>query len=331
MEAHPLETVPETEDADVKKLLKLQMMFMKADETRRGQHGKSHGCLKIEFRVRDDVPAPLRHGVFAEAGVYLGLIRFSNGGGKDDRGEDAHGMAIKLLDVPGAKASGHEDDTQDFVLVDCPVFFCKTPGDVAAFMQAQIKARGGPPVAWFEEHPVETKIFQELFMKKPGPHPLVMEYYSQTPYLLGTSAVKYVARPAPENRERTPETTLGDSPDFLRERMVAYLKEHEARFEFGVQVQNDAGTEPVEDPTVEWKTPFVPLAELRIKAQTFDSDAVKAFDENLSFSPWQALQVHRPLGGVNRARRIVYESSSIKRHEVNAAPRQEPSVGDLPW
>jgi hypothetical protein len=39
------------------------------------------------------------------------------------------------------------------------------------------------------------------------------------------------------------------------------------------------------------------------------------------------LPEHRPLGAVNRVRRVVYEQISTVRHELNQAPREEPD----PW
>ena len=40
--------------------------------------------------------------------------------------------------------------------------------------------------------------------------------------------------------------------------------------------------------------------------------------ENLSFNPWHSLPAHRPLGGINRARKVVYPALSKLRHERNA-------------
>ncbi|MEK1942330.1 MAG: hypothetical protein AAAB16_18325, partial [Pseudomonas sp.] len=36
-----------------------------------------------------------------------------------------------------------------------------------------------------------------------------------------------------------------------------------------------------------------------------------------SFNPWHALPEHRPLGGINRLRKAVYEAVSAYRHERN--------------
>ena len=41
--------------------------------------------------------------------------------------------------------------------------------------------------------------------------------------------------------------------------------------------------------------------------------------DNLSFNPWHSLPEHRPIGGINRLRKAVYETVSAYRHERNGA------------
>jgi hypothetical protein len=38
------------------------------------------------------------------------------------------------------------------------------------------------------------------------------------------------------------------------------------------------------------------------------------------------VDAHRPLGGINRVRRSVYEAISTLRHQLNDAPRVEPTI-----
>jgi len=66
---------------------------------------------------------------------------------------------------------------------------------------------------------------------------------------------------------------------------------------------------PVEDPTVRWESKPVPVATITIRPQTFDTAARRAECEKSSFDPWHALAEHRPLGGINRARKAVYPES----------------------
>ena len=81
---------------------------------------------------------------------------------------------------------------------------------------------------------------------------------------------------------------------------------------------------PIEDPTVEWTSAPVRLATISIDPQKCDVPEQKAFFENLSWTPWNALPEHRPLGGINRARKLVYEDSS------GAAPQDNGKVAGHP-
>ena len=88
----------------------------------------------------------------------------------------------------------------------------------------------------------------------------------------------------------------------------------------------------VEDSRIEWTeldAPFVKVATITIPRQVFSTPAQDAFGEHLSFTPWHALPEHRPLGGMNRVRRDVYEAVSVLRHELNGAERREPSGDEV--
>jgi len=117
-------------------------------------------------------------------------------------------------------------------------------------------------------------------------------------------------------------------PDYLRDRMIAWMSSKDACFTFAVQPQTDPATMPVEDPTIVWdesKAPFIDVATIRIPKQRFDTDAQQGFCENLSYTPWHALAEHRPVGGINRVRKVVYEGISVLRHKLNQSPRVEPT------
>jgi hypothetical protein len=101
-----------------------------------------------------------------------------------------------------------------------------------------------------------------------------------------------------------------------------------ASFDLMVQLRTRPDAMPIEDPTVIWDkgaAPFVPVASITTPEQSFDSPEQNAFCENLSFTPWHCIDAHRPLGGINRVRRVVYEAISRLRHDLNGAPRREPT------
>jgi hypothetical protein len=328
------ESIPADEPANIARIVEIHLSVTDPNEkplVPRGQHMKGHGCVRAKFVVSDDVPPRLKHGVFARPGEFDAYIRFSNGKGYDDRQGDAHGMAIKLLGVPGEKLLEDEKDatTQDFILFDHPVFFIRNIADYAPFMEdfrnlksstltfgkiiSAIKLFFSPDYKW--------RLLRATGSKKPD-SPLRIDYWSTTPSKLGPHAVKFRTRP---DLDATPAAPALDLPDRLRLSLATHLKDREARFDFLVQVQVDPRTMPVEDPTVDWGAPYEKVATIIIPAQIFDTPERNAFGEALSFTPWHSLPEHRPLGGVNRARKDVYQAISKQRHDLNGVPSVEPT------
>jgi hypothetical protein len=304
---------------------------------RRDAHAKDHGCVTASFEVDNNLLDPAEKvGVFASNKSYPAWIRFSNGSFhvQGDVEADVRGFAIKLMEVEGDKvlAAQRDAQTQDFLLINGPKMFVRNPVDYVEFSQ---KALDGNPVSYFLKLDPRQWHLRELFnllgivRKKPS-SPLNSQYWSTTPYRLGEdNAVKFSARPCDGEVDGRPDDP---SEDYLREAMAEHLAGNDACFEFMVQRQLDPESMPIEDPTYEWEegqSPFVVVARIKIPAQTFDTPGRQTFCENLSMNPWHTLPEHRPLGGINRVRRTVYEAISALRHELNEAPRREPKSHDI--
>lgn len=115
--------------------------------------------------------------------------------------------------------------------------------------------------------------------------------------------------------------------------MIQQLNSDTATFDFMVQFQSDPYSMPIEDSGVAWDeavSPFIKVATLNIGRQDFDSAKQREFGDNLSFNPWHCLPEHRPLGGINRARRQVYVALSAFRHKRNAVISREPTSEEIP-
>jgi hypothetical protein len=345
----PDEVIPSTEGEDLAVITRIsqEILDITRRPIRRGQHPKQHGVVRAEFTVEPDVPDDLRHGLFLRPRTYPAWIRFSNGSQDDDAKGDIHGMAIKLMGVEGRKILKGEEDkqTQDFVLMDHPAFFSRDARSNRGLAEA-VRRSIRPSLLkslmfWIRDERArrsayiavdyfilrlrfhELKMLRDAVSKKPR-SPLGITYWSATPYLLGPLAVKYSARPIPSG---VPEPTDVTSPDRLRKAMVDHLARAEARFNFLVQVRTSAGTMPIEDASVIWseaQSPFRKVASIVIPPQTFDTPQQMTFCENLSNTPWHSLPEHRPIGGINRVRKVVYQVISEERHELNNAPRREP-------
>jgi hypothetical protein len=286
---------------------------------RRAQHAKHHGCVAATFTVRDDIPADLRHGVFAAVASYPAKIRFSNGRQSDDRTGDAHGMAIKLLDVPGTKLlEGQETQSaQDFILVDSETFFT---GDLDLYVGLNQRLMQPNQSLWDE---IASRLWLALhlplalrakrFASRTPTSPLTQSYFGAVPCSIDETPVKWIAQPA----STRPARPL-DGPDGLAEALRRDLAEAPFVFDFGVDAQTDSERQPVDDPTVAWSQAGarrVWLARLEIAAQAVQPHAALA--EDIAYSPWHGLVAHMPLGAINRARKSVYRKLAIHRHQLN--------------
>ena len=300
----------------------------------RESHPKHHGCVRAEFIVEPGLPHDLRVGIFTKEATYPAWIRFSNANGlrrggkyRPDINRDIRGAAIKLMGVAGEKILKEEknETTQDFLLISANALIAH---DLASFVKllAELKVL---TLFWFFFNPFHPHL-RELGIGLRSPikigNPLDVEYFSVVPYLFGEgAAVKYKLHPMVDKPSKVPGCP---SADYLREAMQQRLASEEVRFAFMVQLQTDAGKMPVEDPSIIWDenlSPFRKVATVRIPVQHFDTPEQMNFCENLSFTPWHSIPEHRPLGGLNRARKVVYEALSKLRHELNEAPRREPS------
>lgn len=300
---------------------------------RRGQHPKHHGCVRAEFIVEANLPEKLRVGVFQKQRNFPACIRFSNAREQDDSKGGAHGMAIKLLGVEGDKVLKEEKDekTQDFVMMDHPVFFIRNVQDYVEFFEVQETSPDKPPLKFFFPglNPLKWRLHELMILismrRKKIVSPLENQYWSTTPYQLGSEVIKFSVEPSPAN---TSGRSVLNTENYLREAMVEHLKNKEAWFDFSVQLQTDPDRMPVEDPTIEWneqESPYQKVATIKISPQDFDSREQMDFCENLSYTPWHSLPEHMPLGGMNRSRKEIYQLISTTRHKFNSVTRREPT------
>lgn len=311
----------------------IQVVEQHRDNTRvlRDAHAKAHGCIKAQVTVLKNLDSSLRHGVFSERGkTWQAWVRLSNGNAypQFDRARDARGMALKLLEVPGEKllSSPAHTTEQDFVMFNHPAFFVRDVAEYKSNFAAQAEGKkalaffpGWNPLGWEIRH-----LIIALKTLAPAPQsPVETTYNSIAPFKLGPHNIKFRVIPAPENcPDYALPTPNRDLPNFLRNALYQQLSLDRvpACFALQIQRQNPAHYMPIEDPSVEWDesiAAFETVATIQLPAQDFDSSEQNLFCDNLAFNPWHSLPEHRPIGGINRLRKAVYEAVSVYRQERN--------------
>ena len=91
----------------------------------RGGNTKTHGIVRGEFIVHDNLPEKFRRGIYAEPQTFRAWVRFSGPGPYITPDIDDVGfmsISIKLMGVPGPKLMDEEKFTLDMFGVSTPTF-----------------------------------------------------------------------------------------------------------------------------------------------------------------------------------------------------------------
>lgn len=318
-------------DAIIDSFQKQMKLLWKPGGFERGGNTKTHGIVRAEFTVHDNLPAQFRHGIYAEPKTYRSWIRFSGPGPYVTPDIDDVGfmsISVKLMGVPGPKLMDEEKFTQDMFGVSPPTFV--TP-DVNANAQLQVESLKNTQIFYFvnfrRSHILDL-IMQALWIKTQS-SPFEAPYFSCVPYLLGEGqAMQYSFWPKRKKRTRIPRLPFRPPDDYLRDAMVSTLAQEDMEFDVRLQLQTDPHLMPIENNGVLWPeklSPRVSVATLRIPKQTFNSPAQMNFAKRLSYNPWHCIPEHRPLGNQSRARKRMYFLLSQLRHNMNEVPHYEPT------
>jgi hypothetical protein len=313
----------------------------------RSVHAKGHALLRGTLEVLD-VRQPYAQGMFAAPKSFQVVIRVSTTPGDllDDRVSTPRGFALKVIGVEGERLAGSERDlTQDFLLVNGPAFMApnakKFMGSLKLLASTtdrmpQLK-RAFSALLRGTESVVEAAGGESGTLKgmggHPMTHPLGETFFSQVPFLYGPYIAKWSVAPVTPAllALKDAPVDLADKPDGLREAMAAFFATQGAEWALRVQLCTDIEKMPVEDAAVVWPeedSPFVVVARIVVAPQTAWSPALAAeLDDGLAFSPWHGLAAHRPLGSINRVRRMAYQRSADARSARGRCPVHEPRTG----
>jgi hypothetical protein len=279
----------------------------------RKQLAAAHGTLE----VLGSLPPFARHGLFAKPRIYEARVRLSNGGfdHAHDKVPDIRGFALRVLGVQGKSALGGAADAQDFTLINQEAFaFAKSEEFVAFAVAASqgnaalfrhiVKRYGllGAPVRVGKMVRALKRSFTGFATEK---------LYSAVPMANGPYAVRVRLVPADSNGPVAPDAHRDWSEDFRKRLLTQPL-----HWDLQLQYFARESLTPIEDASVVWPTPYSTVARLMLPRQDMDSDKSRELARELegsAFDPWHALADHRPLGEVQRARKIVYLASQRQR------------------
>jgi hypothetical protein len=280
----------------------------------RALHRKQLAAARGQLEVLGGLPAFARHGLFAAPGRYEAWLRLSNGGldHAPDKNPDIRGLAIKVLGVQGDSALGHGPaKSQDFLLINQEKFAFARSDEFVAFVQAAADGGGALLKHLLRRYGPLGSVAQLARMVKAVGRPFggfaTAPLHSAVPIACGPYAVRVRLVPAAANGSATPGAKADWGGDF-----AARLARQALAWELQLQPFVSENHTPIEDASVNWDTPYTTVARLLLPRQAPDP-ALAAQAEAGVFDPWQALAAHRPLGEVQRARKVVYFASQQGR------------------
>ena len=319
--------------------------FADSGHALRGVHAKSHGLVRGELRVLPGLPPELKQGLFTSTSTHPVAMRFSTSPGDilDDKVSTPRGLAIKVMNVEGARLPGSEGDTtQDFLLVDAPAFGVPTAkkfaGNLKLLAATTDRADGLKKVLSAVLQGTERAL--EAFGGKSGTlislgghaptHVLGATYFTTVPMLYGEHMAKLSIAPVSPGLVALTQAKvdLDGKPNGLREALAAHIARDGGEWEVRIQLCTDLEKMPIEDPSVEWTqelSPYVAVARIVAPPQdAIAADDSEFGDDRIAFSPWHGIAAHRPIGSIMRVRKAVYEASIDFRATANRCPIHEP-------
>jgi hypothetical protein len=295
----------------------------------RGFHLKVQGCLKGQMYVNSSLEKDKRLGVFGmkttEADApydHAVAVRFTNINKLNDSEADLHGLALKVLAVPGTKLwPGDPYEGQDFLMNDTRVHFLNNPVDVVRANEITDGAKVDPAA----DSPVIQALQTRARTQVSTPNTLLAnQYHSRAPYAFGDKyIIRYFVESCDAAGGKIPTTptpvadrqfgdTTGSAPrthDHLKPDLVA-----RAASDAGIcmllraQFRDVEGSEAwIDDYITPWEETPVTLATLVFPKQDIaDNDA---YCKDVEHNPFHSIAEHKPVGVMNRGREYIYKAS----------------------
>lgn len=299
----------------------------------RGTHVKTQAIVKGSMTVEKGLPQHLAQGMFSQGGITFPLgIRYANEPSflQDDRTPGPRGCGMKVFGIeesgPFLDKAGEETKTQDFTFNNAPLLELKDLPTTLEISTLREKYFDDPETLKSELSKRKDKDLQFAPTTLPNQHFLSYTMYSQSAYRYGDYVAKYAMFPTGKFQQELAEKAQiseQSNPEqhsiWLRE----YFQQHDAEFDFRIQLCRDLNEQSVEDTSTPWdeeKYPFETVAKITLpKGQdVFESKRRAFWDDHMKLNVWYGLDAHRPLGSVNRLRKSLYQASVAKRAETNA-------------
>lgn len=297
-------------------------------------------AIKQGLAERTKLPSTLieqisvKQGLFSKPGRYPVWLRFANGRGSvnPDSKSDTRAMSVKIINVEGDRLPDtYQTNVQDIITQNGDVFFISTIADYFSFLRAAYKSSVSS-LLWLVFHLRQFLALKRITSFQPKSL-LTERYWSGSAYALGLATtpgecpdvssatypavVKYAFTPCmpeepfldvPREKVDLPKSEIPEN--YYREDLIEKLARPDAKYCWNVGIQfqttNEMSIDNIIVPWSEQESPFFTVGRLTVEHQDINFEKQYNFVEDLTYSPWNGLQVHRPVGALNRLRHHVY-------------------------
>ena len=263
-----------------------------------------------------------------------------------DNEKDLRGLAVKILSpgmpsIEGAPRLGE----YDFLMTNAPSHHAKNIVDLMEFTEAMAQG-GATKIAYLGRHPFITSKLLAQTSRKVGSLVNESYWGRAPFALGQNKTIKYFAEPVTQRvprdlskdkkllykkklaklieendlkairilsghkselskfEKRLEDLSKENNSERLKLDLVYQMENsHKTDFNFFVQAQEDSVAEPIEDHFVEWRSQPHLIGKISFPKQIPRNDEAC---EKMVFNPWNAHPENRPLGNMNRARKVVY-------------------------
>jgi len=299
---------------------------------------RTHGIIKGEVVINDDIPEDYKHGLFAQSGRHPVYLRYSSdlADGRPDW-ESTIGLGIKIFNVTGDKVVTDDGaDVADLLLQNVPNFFVDTARDMCNFTKAGFE---GWSDEWVQDNAPNTNNILDD-MAKPIRSVFGTSLWSVVPFKLGDNGYcKYIVKPGVSTFAQEVDI---DDPNFLGKDLSARMLAGKATLDIYIQRRPDATLLgetyleehfPLDRATVVWDEKMAPpikVAQVILEKQNIDQDEQTTYGDWLSFNIGRVPVANEPVGSIAEARMSVYQTSAEYRQKMNGQPSEEPSEAGKP-
>lgn len=272
--------------------------------------------------------------MFAKPGKHDIAMRFSSEPTDlvPDTLPQPRGVGLKVFGVEGKtlRSDGKDPQTQDLEFNSAPFLELGSAKVCRDIIGLRLKHGGCPADLTAALKKRDDFEVQDARNHAPNRHVFALRQYSQSAFRYGDYVAKFALVPAPDSANIAYADELiaeNDSPtSALRQGLTKFLEKNAADFLLQVQLCQDLKAQPVEDSRVDWDQsnyPYETVAKIHVPSQdAYAPRRVAFWRDEMRVDPWHGLETLKPLGSINRTRKIVYKASAAFRRKANGGIKE---------